>query len=329
MFLLASARKKFLVTGGAGFIGSHLARRLIEQGHEVLVVDDLSTGNLTNVPADAGFLNADIGNAQTYDELTDRGVDAVLHLAAQSSGEVSDADPVADLRSNTMGTVRLLDWCLRSGVKRFIFASSMSAYGPDVDLPVTEDSRCQPASFYGISKLAAEHYIRLYREKGLDTTIFRLFNVYGPGQNLAHMKQGMASIYLAYILKKKPVLVKGSLERFRDLVFIDDVVDAWLLALDSPMAYGKTYNLASGRKTLVKDLVVKLLEAAGEDPDRYPIEKGQGTPGDIFGTYADTRLIKEDLGWEPRIELEAGLKQMVDWAQALPAGVDMARGTAL
>ena len=141
-----------------------------------------------------------------------------------------------------------------------------------------------------------------------------MFNVYGPGQNLANLKQGMVSIYLAFVLKNEPILVKGSPERFRDFVYIDDVVDAWVAAIESSETFGQTYNLASGKKTFVWELLEELLKSFGHDPDTYPIEFAAGTPGDQFGIWADISRIKADLNWQPHTLLPVGLRQMVKWA---------------
>ena len=309
--------KRYLVTGGAGFIGSHIARGLLSSGHKVWIVDNLTTGSLENVPPDSTFAQLDLSLPETFDSLPDVPFDAVLHLAAQSSGEVSFEKPVYDLQTNVLGTLLLLHWCYQRGIRRFLYASSMSIYGDVGDEPVSETHPCRPKSFYGIGKHASEHYLRIFSEKGMQTTAFRMFNVYGPGQNLANLKQGMVSIYLAYILKGEPVLVKGSKDRFRDLVYIDDVVDAWVAALDNPIAFGKTYNLGSGQKTFVWQLLEEEIRAFGYDPATYSIQYTEGTPGDQFGIWADISRVKADIGWGPHTTLSAGLSKMVAWAQGL------------
>jgi UDP-glucose 4-epimerase len=144
-----------------------------------------------------------------------------------------------------------------------------------------------------------------------------MFNVYGPTQNLANMKQGMVSIYLAYLMQGPYVLVKGSLDRFRDFVYIDDVVDGWLAALDNPKSHGQVFNLASGRKTLVRELLPELIRALGHDPDTCTIEQGEGTPGDQFGVYADITAIKSSLGWQPKVSLAEGIDKLAAWAGEL------------
>lgn len=303
------ANDLILVTGGAGFIGAHLARRLVADGRRVLVVDNLATGYRRNVPAGAEFIEADIADAAALDRLPWAEIDSVLHLAAQSSGEVSREQPALDLEVNVRGTFLLLERALRHGVKRFLYAGSMAAYGDQPAEQVDETTTLQPLSFYGISKKCAEEYVRWFQEHGLSTTVFRMFSVYGPGQNLANMKQGMVSIFLKFLLDGQPVHVKGSGDRFRDFIHIDDVASAWLTALDHPAADGRTYNLASGRKTLVRELVAALLQAAGK-ADGYPVRYEGSTPDDQRGLYANVDRLRNELGWEPKVDLAAGLADM-------------------
>jgi UDP-glucose 4-epimerase len=307
---------KYLVTGAAGFIGAAIARELVARGDQVYIIDNLVTGYRENVPRDAEFLKLDLSEQETFKKLPRVQFDAVLHLAAQSSGEISYEKPAYDLMTNTLGTLLLLNWCKENRVKRFVYASSMSVYGDVKDEPICEDRSCSPQSFYGITKQASENYIRLFSDQGMKTTIFRMFNVYGPGQNLANMKQGMVSIYLAYVLRQQPIAVRGSKERFRDFIYIDDVVSAWLSALHESRTFGQIYNLASGRKTYVWELIEALLKTFGYDTTHYPVQYGAPTPGDQLGIYADVTKLKLDLGWSPRVDLSDGLRRMVDWARS-------------
>ncbi|MDA1001595.1 MAG: NAD-dependent epimerase/dehydratase family protein, partial [bacterium] len=181
-----------------------------------------------------------------------------------------------------------------------------------------EDRHPAPVSFYGVSKAAAETCVRHFGLQGGDFTIFRMFNIYGPGQNLENLRQGMASIYLAYLLRGEPILVKGSLDRYRDFLYIDDVVNAWLAAWRSPRAAGKTYNLGSGEKTTVRSLLNAMLAADGKSQDEYPVVQAEGTPGDLIGNYADISAIRQDLEWSPGVDLQEGLKRMIEWARSQP-----------
>ena len=307
----------YLVTGGAGFIGSHIARHLVQRGDEVVVVDNVSTGFEENIPPGVHFVNMDLSRPEEFERIPKWRYEAVCHLAAQTSGEISHEIPGQDLTTNALGTLMLLDWCQRHQVSRFLYASSMAVYGLAESMPVKENDRLDPYSFYGISKQAAEHYVRQYSRRGMDTTVFRLFNVYGPGQNLSNMKQGMVSIYLAFLKMGQPILVRGSLDRFRDFIYIDDVVQAWMTALHNPRSYSQVYNLGSGRKTLVREILAELIRAWGHDTKSYPTQQGDGTPGDQFGIYADITLLRQDLGWEPCVTLPVGLGRMAIWAKSL------------
>jgi UDP-glucose 4-epimerase len=310
---------RILVTGAAGFIGSHIARRLLSQGYKVTVADNLATGKKGNVPDGADFIKMDLGRIDDYGRLHGLDCEAVFHLAGQSSGEDSFKDPLYDFNSHAMSTFLLLDWCKRTNVRRFMYSSSMAVYGDPVYLPVDEKHPLQPKTFYAAAKLAAEAYIRFYQTFGIDVTILRFFSVYGPGQDLGNKNQGMVSIYLSYILEGKPIIVKGSGERFRDLVYIDDVVNAWMLAFDNKVSFGKTYNVANGKKTRVMDLINALRSATGNED--YSIDYREGTPGDQFGMLGSNDLIRLELGWAPRFDLSAGLETMIGYYRGVQATI--------
>lgn len=302
--------KHVVVTGGAGFIGSHLARRLLHDDFKVTVIDNLSTGRAENVPSGAEFIHADLGEAGDIPKWDHLEGDAVFHLAGQSSGEASFLDPFYDLKSHVLSTFHVLEWCRRRGVTRFLYSSSMSVYGDPASLPVPESSPIAPKTYYGAGKAAAEAYILFYQTRGIDTTIFRFFSVYGPGQNLENALQGMVSIYLAHMLETKPILVKGSRTRFRDFVYVDDVVRALMLALGSPVSIGRTYNVGSGMKTTVEELLHQLTKSFGLT--EYPVQMGNATPGDQQGVVADASLLVSELGWRPEVAFHEGIQRMVD-----------------
>jgi len=305
-----------LVTGGAGFIGSHLARRLLKEGWKVRIVDNLSTGFKSNIPAQAEFTLLDLSEDNFIDYLPKDRFDAVFHLAAQSSGEVSFDDPKYDFKTNCLSTLMLLEWCSKQNIKRFIYTSSMSIYGDQQVQPVIETARHSPKSFYGAGKFASEAYLEIYSKLGINTTALRLFNVYGPGQNMENLRQGMVSIYMAYILRNEEILVKGSAERYRDFIYIDDVVEAYMNCLDNPAAFGKAYNIAFGEKIQVRSLLKAELEAFGKNHLTYPVKYSDSTPGDTFGIFADISAVKNDIGWQPEVCLREGLKRMSEWALA-------------
>lgn len=308
---------RVLLTGGAGFIGSHLARRLIQEGHHITIVDDLSTGKRQNVPSGAEFLPIDLSKTGFASHLPKSPYDAVCHLAAQSSGDISEENPLYDMQTNAVSTLLLSRWCLEHDIPHFLYASSMAIYGnvPKEKLPATEETLCAPLSYYGVSKLTSENLLRILNSRRFRTTSFRMFSVYGPGQNLENLKQGMVSIYLAYLLRKDPVPVTGSLDRFRDFIYIDDVIDAWHRALTHPATLSQVYNIGSGRSTTVRALLDLLLKTF-HLPSNHPIQERPGSGSDQFGLYADIQRAKKDLGWQPRTGLEEGLEKMVKWAQS-------------
>ncbi len=304
-------KKNIIVTGGAGFIGSHIVSRLLSEGYKVTILDNLSTGKRENVPQGADFIKIDLGEESAYSLLKDIDCEAVFHLAGQSSGEASFQEPFYDLRSHVMSTFFLLEWCRAKGVRRFLYASSMSVYGDPNSLPVGEGHPLQPKTFYAAAKVSAEAYIKFYQTLGINTTILRLFSVYGPGQNLSNRMQGMISIYLSYMLKNEPIVVKGTRERVRDFVYVDDVIEAWMEAFRNPVTYTKIYNVASGKETKVEDLLNTLLESFGNYD--CPIIYEGSTPGDQFGVVADITRIKEDILWRPKVGLKEGLNKMIEF----------------
>ncbi len=305
----ASGRQRVLVTGGAGFIGSHLARRLIESGREVLIVDDLTNGSRDNIPAAAAFVEGDIAEAATWERLSGEHFDAVCHLAAQSSGTLSFAEPMRDMRSHLPGTFLLLQDCLQRGVKKVLYASSTTTYGEPERLPVDEDHPQRPLTYYALGKLCVERCLEFHARLGLEHTILRMPNVYGPGQNLDNKHQGMVSIYLAEMLAGRPIVVKGGSERFRDFIHVDDVVAAWMLALENPAAIGRIYNLGSGVASTVGQVLEALKAAWGDGA--YPIVFEGGTAGDQHGMRLDITRIQTELGFVPAYDLARGIAHMV------------------
>jgi UDP-glucose 4-epimerase len=299
---------RVLVTGGAGFIGSHLARRLRDAGYDVVIADDLSTGSAANVPEDIELVRVDLGDRSAEQGLAGLSADVVCHLAGQSSGEKSFDDPVHDLDANTRSTAILSAWALRTGVRTFIQASSMSVYGQPERLPMTEAGPTAPISYYGASKLAAERILTIAAAQGLRTASMRMFSVYGPGQDLTELRQGMASIYLAYMLAGRELPVTGALDRERDLVHVDDVVTAWMRAIERPV--NGAFNVGTGVTTTVAQLIRSLADALGLQPD-YPVRECPSSPGDQTRVRADIGRAERELGWRPTIALPEGLASLV------------------
>lgn len=307
-------KANYLVTGAAGFIGAAVARKLKENGNDVITIDNLSTGFRQSVPNGVEFIRGDCQDAKIINKFTEMQIDAILHIAGQSSGEISYDDPVYDLQTNTQSTLLLLDLAKKTGCKKFVFASSMSVYGRQPDTPVQEDAVCFPQSFYAVGKLASEHYLRIYQQFGISSVSLRLFNVYGPGQNMKNLRQGMLSIYLAQALKNKYILVKGSPDRYRDLVYIDDVVNAFITATEQETAPFCVYNIGTGVRTTVRQLIKKIQRALSF---KVQVEFTDSTPGDLFGIYADTSKIKGDLNWQSEFNLDEGLAKMISWAEKI------------
>lgn len=299
---------RYLVTGAAGFIGSAIANRLVGEGHEVVTVDNLSTGHDENVPEGVLFVKGDCGDASAYEKIPQERYDAIFHIAGQSSGEISFDDPIYDVKTNTESTLLLLKFALKNGCKRFIYAGTMSVYGVQPDRPVTENDPCTPESFYGVGKMASEHYMRIYQNYGINSTSLRLFNVYGPGQNLENLKQGMASIFLAQVLKENKIHVKGSADRFRDFIYIDDVVEAFVRCLVKQESYNKVINVGTGIKTTVAGLVENLI--SNFDSEILITYEGQ-TAGDIHGICPDISKMNALLGAWEKTGLRAGIKKFV------------------
>lgn len=302
---------KYLVTGAAGFIGAAVAERLIKEGHEVTTIDNLFTGYREHVPEKCEFIEGSTADKDIIKSLENRQFDAILHIAGQSSGEVSFEDPVYDLQTNAQSTVMLLNLAKKIGCKKFVYASTMSVYGDHNPPECDEKTELLPKSFYAVGKIASEHYMRIYSAQfGITCTALRLFNTYGVGQNMKNLKQGMASIYMAMAIKDKKIVVKGSKDRFRDFVYIDDVVDAFVRALQRDNGFDY-FNVCTGKATTVENVVG---EICCNLPFDVTTEYVSGTPGDQFGIYGNNDKISKALGWEPKYEFGEGIKIMTEWA---------------
>ena len=302
-----------LVTGGAGFIGSHLAHALLVEGWQVDVVDDLSSGNAANVPAECELIEIDLGRRGATSRLPGVPYDAICHLAGQSSGEKSFDDPEHDFDANARSSVALAAWARSRDIPLIVHASSMGVYGDVASHPVDERTEPCPISFYGASKLAAEHALAVAPD--VRAISLRMFSVYGPGQNLEEMRQGMVSIFLSMALRGEPIGVRGPLDRVRDFVYVEDCVEAWLRALSRPDASGPV-NVGTGAGTSIRALVAEMLELLGAGPDHPVRELDVRTPGDQFALSASTAHARQLLGWSARTGLREGLGAMISWARA-------------
>ena len=301
-----------VVTGAAGFIGNAVASRLHKDGNKVIALDDFSSGQ--NISVGPGLLvaNCDLRSREQVEDNLPNEVDVIVHCAAQSSGEVSFDDPWDDMTRHVNATLQLLEVAATRDVAHFIYTSSMAAYGNPQEFPVKENCSLSPLSFYGAGKAAAEHYVRLYSSLGMANSILRPFSVYGPGQDLGNLRQGMISIYLSQLMRSGKVVVKGSLDRFRDFVHVDDAVSAVVAVLENEATRGQTMNLCSGRAVSVRQVVGSLLACADAGWDA--VEVVESTPGDQFGMFGDNSLLRDLSGWKPTWEVKEGIADM--WTKA-------------
>ena len=312
---------KVLVTGGAGFIGSHLCRRLLADGREVSIVDNESTGRRDNVPAAARYTRGDVTRSADLEPLFAAGLDAVCHVAGQVSIIRSFRDPVADLRTNTEGTLNVLQLCLKYRVPRLLYASSMTVYGDCRTIPTSEEEPCRPDSYYGITKYAAERYVHATAARAdlgfaFRVTSLRMYSVFGPVQALDNPYPGVLGIYLGNLLRGEPLTIFGDGEQSRDFVYIDDIVHGWALALDNPASHGVVLNLGTGRALTINQLADSALAAFGRTRADYPVHYQPGRPGEQRTVQADPRRARTVLGWAPQVAFEEGLAATVRWARA-------------
>lgn len=301
---------RVLVTGGAGFIGSHMVAALLARGASVSVLDDFSTGKRANLPAD-GDLTVTEGDVadQAAVEAALSGCDAFVHLAAVASVERSVREPLVTHRTNLQGSIQLFDEAARQGVRRGLYASSAAVYGDSAALPLAESEPPRPLTPYAADKLAGEHYLAYYHRGGrLNATAFRFFNVFGPRQDPSSPYSGVISIFLDRARRGAPLTVFGDGLQTRDFVYVGDVVNALMAALAVRAAPREmpVYNVARGERVSLLDL----LDAIGRlDGIAGPltVRHAAAREGDIRHSLADTARLREALGWEPRTPLLAGL----------------------
>lgn len=304
----------FLVTGGAGFIGSNLVDRLLELGHRVRVIDNFSTGLRTNLAHVQDSVELIEGDIQSYERVHNSvlGIDFVVHLAALPSVPRSVQDPLTSHQVNTTGTLNVLSAARDAGVKRVVIASSSSVYGANPALPKREDMTLLPISPYGASKVAAESYCRAFSEVyGLETVALRYFNVFGPRQNPRSQYSAVIPRFIELAKEGKPVTIFGDGEQIRDFTFVSNVVEATVAATSAPKASGHAMNIACGAAVSLLELVRTIEAALGTEIAR---EFAPTRPGDIKASYADISMAKELLGYEPAVCLEDGIRRTVDAA---------------
>jgi len=309
---------RILVTGGAGFIGSNVVDRFVSLGHDVAILDDLSSGFREFVNPKARFFEASVTDRAAVERcFADFRPELVDHHAAQIDVRRSVTDPVLDASINILGGLELLQACTRHGVRKFVYASTGGAlYGEGRQLPATEDHPVNPEAPYGASKHALEHYLYLWRLlHRLEFTVLRYPNVYGPRQN-PHGEAGVNAIFIGLMLEGKRPKIFGTGEQVRDYLYVDDVVDANLIALEK--GDGEMVNLGTGVGTSVLDIVRELNAILGTHLE--PIHEA-ARPGEIQRIYLDASRAQRVLGWAPRVAFTDGLKRTVEWSRHHPLPV--------
>ena len=304
---------RYLVTGGAGFIGSNIVDELVRRGHQVTVLDDLSTGketNLSHVRGKIDFREGSVVDLAALRPVCDN-TDCVIHLAARTSVPKSVLDPVESNRVNIDGTLNVLVAARDAKVRRFVFAASSSAYGETPALPKVETMRPEPISPYGVTKYVGELYAQVFgKVYALENVSLRYFNVFGPRQDPSSQYSGVLSRFMLAVLKGEPPVVYGDGEQSRDFTYIDNVVDQTLRACEAPGASGKVFNGGTGARITLNEVLRLLQEITGRkiqakyDPPRT---------GDIRDSQADISLARGVLGYEPRVDFEEGLRRTWDW----------------
>jgi len=294
---------RILVTGGAGFIGSHLADAFLQQGHEVAVVDNLSTGRREQVPAAAQFYPLDIKSPETFELICRWQPQVLVHHAAQMSVRVSVEAPLMDAQENILGSLNMFQAAAQVKTEKIIFASTGGAmYGDQAPVPAREDDRAQPECPYGIAKLAVEHYLHFYqREYGIIPISLRYANVFGPRQN-GLGEAGVVAIFIEKFLAGQQPVINGDGLQTRDFVYVGDIVAANLMALNYPQE--GIFNLGTGRETDILTIYLELQEILGSGLG--PVH-GPAKPGEQRRSALDSTRAQELLGWEPRIGLVEGL----------------------
>ena len=301
-----------VITGGNGFIGTSLAKKFSSKGHKVFLLDFKSKLKKTNVHKNIKYFKTDITSLNSLKKIKIPKNSVLLHCAGQPSAAVSFQKPYDDHKKNILGMMNIINFAKKNKIKKIIFASTFNVYKENFKFSkLKEISECDPKSLYAISKLAAENYLKVYGNYlGLKWNIVRMFNIYGPGQDKKNKNLGMISIFLNMAKNNSKVLVKGSLKRFRDFIFIGDVIEAWYkLALDKNN-YNQIYNLGSGKKITLK-ILFKYIEKTLNK--KIFLKEEAGTPGDFLGCYADTGKIEKDLKFKPKVSLYKGLKLFNNW----------------
>lgn len=303
---------KVLITGGAGFIGSHLAEHLLTAGHSVRILDNLSTGKRENLQThpQLDFMMGDIRDPALVSEVA-LGVDAIVHLAAVASVQASVDDPTGTHETNFDGTLYLLEAARKNNIRRFLYASSAAVYGDNTRLPLPEEEPPNPLSPYAADKLAGEYYLRFYHAKfGLETTAFRFFNIYGPRQDPSSPYSGVISIFIDRIRQRKAVTLFGNGHQTRDFVYVGDLAALLVQALGRPETIGQTINVGRGKQCSLLELLETLEQLAGRPIERH-FEAAR--LGDIVHSRADIVKLVRFFGNAPATDMAVGLNAILKY----------------
>ena len=310
---MESSMSVMLVTGGAGFIGSHIVERLVGLGHEVRVLDNFSTGRRENLASFEGgidIIEGDIRDVSSVERAV-KGVEVVFHEAALASVPRSVADPASSNEVNVTGTLNLLVASRDSGVRRFVFASSSSVYGNSPELPKRESMAPSPESPYAASKLAAENYCRIFSSLyGLECVSLRYFNVFGPRQDPGSEYAAVVPLFVTALLEGRPPTIYGDGEQSRDFTYVANVVDANILALSADGAAGEVFNIACGHTATVNELLAKMQEITGTSLTSQHTDQ---RAGDVKHSFADISKAEGTLGLSAKVLFDEGLALTVDW----------------
>ena len=315
---------KILVTGGAGFIGAHLVKRLIDLKHDVLSVDSMQTiGGIPYIHPKSKFIKGNILESKTLKKIKNWKPEIIYHIAAQSGGESAYDDPKNDYLSNGYGTYLLCLLAKEIKIKKLIYTSSVAVYGSNMQKKIYENTKINPDSIYGVSKYVGEMFIRqILKKTKTQTLIFRVFNTYGPGEDLNFLKKGMVSIYSSYLWKNKPILVKGSLNRFRNYQYIDDIINILVLSLkNKSLKKNEIINLSTAKAVTVKNLLKIIFKI--NNKKNHKIKETTGTPGDSFGFDSSNKYLKSKFKNYRFISLEKGLKLYFKWIKKVPVVKDL------
>lgn len=312
--------KRILVTGGAGFIGSHIVDLLLARNFEVVVLDNLSTGERSYINSEVEFIEGDVSKPEHVAIAFAKKPDAVLHIAGQASIRLSFMHPEQDLTVNTLGTINVLNQCVAARVPRLLFASSMTIYGTPQIVPTPETAPPSPVSYYAVTKYAAERYVHITGKRKdidfqFDVTSLRMFNVYGPRQSLTNAYQGVLAIFIGNVLRGEPITIHSDGQQSRDFVHVSDVARAWVDAIDAPATYGEVINIGAGVPVSVNQLCDLVLEHFGYTRETYPVVYHAAQPGDIRISCADIGRASTLLNWKPSIEFSIGIRDTMEWAQ--------------